>query len=70
MTDRQTAFLVTLGEEVAEDEARAIAAALRMVRGVASVQPAEANPDWQLARERIDAEWRQRIVGLLDDEGV
>jgi hypothetical protein len=22
------------------------------------------------ARERVNAEWRQRIVGLLDDEGV
>jgi len=30
----------------------------------------EGDPDAQEARERVNAEWRQRIVGLLDDEGV
>jgi cell division protein FtsX len=70
MSATYTGFIVTLSDDIGEDEAEAIAAAIRMVRGVASVKAVDADPGWQLARERLDAEWRGRIVGLLDDEGV
>jgi hypothetical protein len=63
-------FIVGLREDVTPEEAAAIAAAVRLFRGVEFVQAAETDPDEQLSRERVNAEWRQRIVGLLDDEGV
>jgi uncharacterized Fe-S cluster-containing protein len=70
MADVSTGLVVVLNDDVREEDARAIAAAIRMIRGVASVQNVEGEPVVQVARERVNAEWRQRIVGLLDDEGV
>jgi hypothetical protein len=63
-------FTVTLADGIAEPDAEAIAAAIGLFRGVVSVQPFTDAADLQAARSRIDAEWRERIVGLLDDEGV
>jgi len=63
-------FTVTLAEGMAEPEAVAIAAAIGLLRGVMSVQPFREDADGEVARARVDAEWRERIVGLLDDEGV
>ena len=51
-------------------DAEAIAAAIRLFKGVFSVQPFPDDADMEMARANIDAEWRQRIIGLLDDEGV
>jgi hypothetical protein len=39
MTDRHAAYIVTLAEDIREDDAEATLNALRMVRGVADVQP-------------------------------
>jgi hypothetical protein len=63
-------LIVVLSDEVQEDQAEAIASAIRLFRGVVSVQASQTDPDEQVARERVNAEWRERIVGLLDDEGV
>jgi len=49
----------------------AIATAIGMLRGVRSVSAAAGDDaQAQVTRESINDEWRQRIVGLLDDEGV
>jgi hypothetical protein len=66
----RTGLVVVLSDDVRDKDAEAVAAAIRMIRGVASVRDIEGEPDTQEARERGNAEWRQRIVGLLDDEGV
>lgn len=70
MTSVGLGLVVVLSDDVREEDTESIAAAIRMIRGVASVHKAEGEPDTQVARERMNAEWRQRIVGLLDDEGV
>jgi hypothetical protein len=70
MADSRTGLVVVLSDDVRDDEVQAIATAIRMIRGVASVQTTEGEADERFARERVNAEWRQRIVGLLDDEGV
>jgi hypothetical protein len=70
MTAVRTGLVVVLNDNLREEDAQAIVAAIRIIRGVASVQYAEGEPDGQLVRERVNAEWRQRVVGLLDDEGV
>ena len=64
-----TAFVVTLGDLDA-GQVEAAVAAIRAVEGVVSVRPVDADPGARLVRERADAEWRERILGLLDDEGV
>jgi hypothetical protein len=63
-------FIVSLADGTEQTDADAIAAAIRLFKGVVSVQPLRDHADMDAARASIDAEWRQRIVGLLDDEGV
>lgn len=63
-------FIVTFADGIAQTDAEAIAAAIRLFNGVVSVRPFPDDTDVATARANIDAEWRQRIVGLLDDEGV
>jgi cell division protein FtsX len=70
MTDVRMGMVVVLDDDVREEDAVAIAATIRMIRGVAAVQRVDTEPEVQLVREQVNAEWRERIVGLLDDEGV
>jgi hypothetical protein len=70
MTTFRAGLVVVLNADVPDEDVEAIAAAIRLIRGVASVKNVEGEPDAQVDRERLNAEWRQRIVGLLDDEGV
>jgi hypothetical protein len=51
-------------------DAQAIATAIGLLRGVRSVSSASGDAQSQATRDSINEEWRQRIVGLLDDEGV
>lgn len=67
MTDRYAGFLVTLTDDVREDDAEAILTALRMVRGVATVEPVGANVDLQLATTRAKSELREKVWAFLRD---
>jgi hypothetical protein len=67
---RVSSFIVTLADGTQPAETEMIAAAIGLLKGVVSVQPLVGDVDLQSARTSIDAEWRQRIIGLLDDEGV
>ncbi len=44
MTDRHAGYVVALGEDIREDDAEAIMAAISMIKGVLSVQPVIADP--------------------------
>jgi len=65
MTDRHAGYLVTLAQDVREDDAEAIMTALRMVRGVTAVQPVTANVDQQIGQIRADGEWREKLFAFL-----
>ena len=67
MTDRHSAYIVVLKEDVREDDDEFIVNALRMVSGVASVKPIVADWDQHIAHVRVDREWRERILKLLKD---
>ncbi|MEV0830859.1 MULTISPECIES: hypothetical protein [Streptosporangiaceae] len=68
MTDRHAGYIVTLAEDVREDDAEAILSALRMVKGVLSVEPIVASPhDLHIATQRVRQEWRGKILDLLDE---
>jgi hypothetical protein len=67
MTDRHAGYLVTLAEDIREDDAEAVITALRMIRGVIAVEPVEMDTSIMIAQQRADAEWRERVAGLLRD---
>jgi hypothetical protein len=69
VTTRHAGYLVTLAEDIREDDAEAVITALRMVRGVIAVEPIEGMTfDIAIAKQRADTEWRERIIGLLRDD--
>jgi hypothetical protein len=65
MTDRHADYIVTLADDIREDDAEATINALRMVRGVISVQPVVADVSLVIVHARCDAEWRAKVAGLL-----
>lgn len=68
MTDRHSAYIVTLNEDVRADDAEQIIAALGMVKGVLSVQPVVAdNFAAHIERERVGRQWREALFDLLDN---
>lgn len=68
MTDRHAAYLITLHHDTRSDDAEATLTALRMIRGVLSVEPALANIDQQIAQTRADSQWRDRVYKMLEAE--
>jgi hypothetical protein len=68
MSDRHAGYLVTLAEDVKDEDAQAIIAALGMVKGVLKVRPVVANPMTYIGRDRADVEWRERIHALLNEK--
>jgi hypothetical protein len=65
MTDRHAGYIVTLADDVREDDAQAIIAALGMVKGVLSVEPITADPRTFIAEARRDVEWASRIHDVV-----
>jgi hypothetical protein len=71
MTDRHAGYIVVLEKDIREDDAEeTILAALRMIKGVQSVQPIVADfGAMDLAKERRDWQWRS-ILGRLSRSGL
>lgn len=65
MTDRHAGYVVTLSEDIREDDAEAIINAIRMVKGVINVRPIVSNVELMIAEDRTDQEWREKIRQLL-----
>lgn len=65
MTDRHAGYLVTLAEDIREDDAEeSVLIALRMIKGVASVTPIVSDYAMHIAAERRDDAWRDTLYGL------
>ena len=67
MTDRHAGYVVTLAEDIREDDAEHIINAISMIKGVLSVEPVIASFDLQMATERAKADFRAKVLTLLDD---
>lgn len=67
MTDRHAGYVVALARDVREDDAQAIVTAIRMIKGVAGVEPVTADPTVQIARMDAHARWRDRLLELIRD---
>ena len=66
MTDRITAYLVTLDEPTREDDAEITLAAIRQIKGVLTVKPVVSEPfNEQAAVQRRDIAWHRAIRDLL-----
>ncbi len=61
MTDRIKGLVVGLDQDYREDDVQAIVDAIKMVKGVASVEQSVATVDDYLNRERV----RQELVGKV-----
>jgi nitrate reductase NapAB chaperone NapD len=68
MTDRHAAYIVVLDEDVREDQTADVLNALRMTKGVISVEPVTSDIDTQIGEARANQKWRSRIVDLLREE--
>jgi hypothetical protein len=64
MTDRHTAYIVVLEHDIRDDDAEPVLTALRMVKGVASVEPVIADYPFAVARTRRDSAWRDALYEL------
>jgi hypothetical protein len=69
VTGWHTAYIVVLDENWPAENPfsggpNPVLAAIRMVRGVASVQPAEADYGQVIARGRRDGEWADALIRL------
>lgn len=68
MTDRHAGYIVILDRDLREDDAEAVIAALRMVKGVSRVTPVVADAVPFIYTTRRDLQWRAAL-GQLAVEG-
>ena len=67
MTERYKGFIVTLSDNIREDDAEAIINALRMIKGVADVSPVCANADDRIIRARVWHELTDKVFRALEN---
>ena len=65
MTDRLKGVFVTFDKDIRVDDAEQIINAIRMIKHVVGVQPLVSNHEDDMARARVDQEWRQKPYDLL-----
>lgn len=65
MTTRIKGVLVTLEEDIREDDAAATLAAIRQIRGVLSVDPVPADIDDHMARSRVRHELGRKLLDIV-----
>lgn len=65
MTDHHSGYIVVLGSDLREDDAEYVINAIRMIKGVISVQQIISNPDTHVATERAKYELITKINMLL-----
>lgn len=64
MTDRHAGYVVTLAEDIREDDAETVISALSMVRGVVRVEPVVVDPELHIAQARVAVELRDKLYEL------
>lgn len=62
MTTRHKGYVVHLADDIREDDSEAVIAAIRMIKGVADVTPAEADfTSDVIAVHRRDGQWHEAL---------
>ena len=65
MTDRHAGYIVTLGRDTREDDAEPVLEAIRMIKGVISVEPIVSNIEVHLAESRVRRELMDKIIEVF-----
>jgi hypothetical protein len=66
MTDRHAGYLVTLDEDIREDDAQDLITAIEMLRGVLNVTPVTSDRlITDVTEQRRDAAWRVALANLV-----
>lgn len=65
MTDRYNTLTVVLERDIREDDAEALLSAIRMMRGVLTVEGNVADPGEYMAEERAKRHWQEKIAEVL-----
>lgn len=65
MTDRHRGYVVVLHKDIREDDAEATLNALRMVKGVLSVDPVTKDPGSYITETRVRSEMREHLFDLI-----
>lgn len=68
MTDKEAGYIVTLEKSIREDDTEDIKTAIRMVKGVISVEPVTENYELQIARSGIRHELINKLYNVLKEE--
>lgn len=68
MTDRHSGYIVTLSEDIREDDAEFIINALKMVKGVVEVKPVISDPSVNCVVEhRVKNAMRTKLLQWYDE---
>lgn len=67
MNERHAGYVVTLTEDLDDEAAQQVLNALRMIKGVLSVEPITASLDVHIGTERARSEIRGKLLDLLRD---
>ncbi len=65
MSDRYSALIVILENNIRDDDAEALISAMKQLRGVLDVQPHIANPEEAIAETRVRADLLRRIIEMI-----
>jgi hypothetical protein len=65
MTDRHAGYVVTLADNVRDDDAEATIAAIRQIKGVRAIEPVVADPKLHIAHIRAQQELSERLWKAL-----
>lgn len=68
MTDRHSCYVVALEANMREDDAEAVLNAIRMVRGVLSVQPILADPMAEIQAVRVRREILNKMYAVFEND--
>ena len=68
MTDRVKGFTVTLVKDIRIDDVEVIMQAIRMIRGIADVEPSISNSEDYMNRQMVKHELREKFLKFYTEE--
>lgn len=68
MTDRVKGLIVSFDKDIRVDDVEPLVNAIKCLQHVAGVEVSVVDSSDMLARMRIDAEWKEKILELLTGE--
>jgi hypothetical protein len=68
MTDRVKGFTVTLEKDIRIDDVEVIMQAIRMIRGIADVEPCISTGDDYINRKMVKHELREKFMKFYNEE--